>query len=77
MMVYQFWQILITPDGTYHPQIIILGIIFYSRSNSINKGVGRETPVGGLWSSVMIFTIVVTFMGIQFVTIFFSAIIFS
>ena len=21
MMVYQFWQILITPDGTYHPQI--------------------------------------------------------
>ena len=60
----------LSPSNNYSALFSIPDLI------QLTKGVGRETPVGGLWTSVMIFTIVVTFMGIQ-LSPFFSALLFS
>ena len=60
----------LSPSNNYSALFSIPDLI------QLTKGIGRETPVGGLWTSIMIFTIVITFMGVQ-LSPFFSTLLFS
>ena len=48
-----------TPNGNYSALFAIPDIV------QITNGIPRENPVGGIWTVTMIFTYVMTFMGIQ------------